>query len=149
MTDAERQQPHQYFVDLAIQVSTWSPCRSKRGCVIFSGDDVVTHGHNYKPQGFECDGSATCKATCRLEAIHAEQHALLYAGIQARGAEMLHVKSVDGKLVPSGGPSCPQCSKLALAAGIRAMWLYHTDGWRRYETAEWHRLSLGERTHRG
>ena len=134
--------PEQHLIDLAIQVSGWSPCRSKRGSVIFVGENVIAHGHNYKPHPFACDGSAACKATCRIEAVHAEQRALLDAGRSARGAEMLHVKSVDGKLVPSGGPSCAQCSKLALAAGVTAMWLYHEAGWKRYETAEWHRLSL-------
>jgi deoxycytidylate deaminase len=136
-------EPPQHLIDLAVQVSGWSPCRSKRGSVIFDRDgNVIAHGHNYKPQGFECDGSEACKATCRVEAIHAEQRALLEAGSRARGAEMLHVKSVDGKLVPSDGPSCVQCSKLGLAAGVRAMWLYHENGWRRYPTDEWHRLSL-------
>jgi hypothetical protein len=45
-------------------------------------------------------------------------------------------------LVPSGGPSCAQCSKLALAAGIVGVWLYHENGWRRYGAGEFHRLSL-------
>jgi deoxycytidylate deaminase len=135
--------PPQHLVELAMQVSGWSPCRSKRGSVIFDRDgNVIAHGHNYKPQGFECDGSAACKATCRVEAIHAEQRALLDAGSRARGAEMLHVKTVNGALVASGGPSCVQCSKLGMAAGVTAMWLHHETGWRRYDTSEWHRLSL-------
>lgn len=136
------QEPPAHIVSFAVEISGWSPCRSKRGSVIFSGDDIVAHGHNHKPQGFECDGSEACKATCRIEAVHAEQRALLAAGVNARGAEMLHVKSVDGQLVASGGPSCVQCSKLALVSGITAMWLFHEDGWRRYETADWHRQSL-------
>ena len=133
--------PPKYAIDLAVEVSQWSPCRSKRGSVIFSGDSMIAHGHNYKPKGFECDGSEACKATCRTEAIHAEQHALLYARC-ARGAEMLHVKTVLGHLVPSGGPSCVQCSKLGLAAGVAGIWLYHEDGWTFYQAREWHALSL-------
>ena len=138
----KRAQPPQHVVDFAIEVSQWSPCLSKRGVVVFSGDDFLSHGHNYKPDGFLCDGTAQCKATCRHEAIHAEQHALLFGPSYKRGADMLHVKTVDGRLVPSGGPSCVQCSKLALASGIAGFWLFHDDGWRRYEMADFHRRSL-------
>jgi hypothetical protein len=31
---------------------------------------------------------------------------------------------------------------LALAAGIVGFWLYHEDGWRRYDSADFHRRSL-------
>lgn len=141
-TAVETLQPPTYIIQLAIEASQCSPCRSKRGVAIFNRSDLVTVGYNHKPSGFECDGSTTCKATCRVEAVHAEQAALLSADWRVLGAEMLHVKTVDGALVPSGGPSCVQCSKLILAAGIEAMWLYQNDGWHRYEADEFHRLSL-------
>src|SRR4051812_24910190 len=134
--------PPQHCIDLAVEVSGWSPCRSKRGVVIFSAGDVISYGYNYKPRGFDCDGSAECKATCRREAVHAEQQALMSAGNRAHASELLHVKTVDGKLVPSGGPSCVECSKLAWAARIAWVWLYHDTGWRRYAGAEFHALSL-------
>jgi deoxycytidylate deaminase len=134
--------PPSHIVDLAVEVSGWSPCRSKRGVVIFQGGDVVSHGYNYKPREFACDGSAACKSTCRVEAVHAEQQALLVAGRKAEGAELLHVKTVNGQLVASGGPSCVQCSKLSVACGIAGVWLYHAEGWRRYSMYDFHRLSL-------
>jgi deoxycytidylate deaminase len=138
--------PPSHIVDLAVEVSGWSPCRSKRGVVIFAvNGDVIAHGYNYKPRGFDCDGTAACKATCRAEAIHAEQQALLAAERSVYGAEMLHVKTVGGKLVSSGGPSCVECSKLAIASAIAGFWLYHDDGWRRYEMDEFHRLSAHAR----
>lgn len=136
-------QPPQHVIDFSIEVAQWSPCQSKRGVVIFSGDDILGHGYNYKPRGFDCDGSDTCKATCRAEAIHAEQQALLGFRNKAQGADMLHVKSVNGVLAASGGPSCVQCSKLAVVCGIANFWLFHESGWRRYEMAEFHRLSIG------
>jgi deoxycytidylate deaminase len=136
-------------VDLAIEASGWSPCRSKRGVVIFRDGNVVSHGHNFKPEGFACDGSEVCKATCRAEAVHAEQDALMAADWGARGAELLHVKSVDGALVASGGPSCVQCSKLILACGVAGIWLYHADGWQRYDATEFHRLSLAAEARAG
>lgn len=135
--------PAKHLIDLAIEVSGWSPCRSKRGVVIFDGENVIAHGYNYKPSGFDCDGSDRCKSTCRVEAVHAEQQAMMSVAVnKLRGADMLHLKTLAGELVPSGGPSCVQCSKLALVAGIAGVWLYHDTGWRRYEAAEFHRLSL-------
>ena len=136
--------PPSHVVEFAVEVSGWSPCRSKRGVVIFSEGDgeVITHGYNYKPRGFDCDGSERCKATCRVEAVHAEQQALLAGGRRVAGEEMLHVKTVDGQLVASGGPSCVQCSKLVLVCGIAGVWLFHEDGWRRYLPGEFHQLSL-------
>lgn len=138
-----RELPPGRFVGLAVTASLDSPCRSKRGVVIFSVDTLMAHGHNFKPQGFECDGSELCKSSCRAEAVHAEQMAIMMAGRNGTfGADLLHVKTVDGELVPSGGPSCVECSKLSLVAGIAGVWLYHVDGWRRYEIGEFHRLSL-------
>lgn len=135
-------QPPNPFVVLAVEAALLSPCQSKRGVVIFRGDYVISRGYNYKPRGFACDGSDACKSTCRIEAVHAEQHALLQAGLAACGADLVHVKSVDGRLVPSGDPSCVQCSKLILAVGIDGVWLFHEDGWQRYDAERFHRLSL-------
>lgn len=134
--------PPERVVSLAVDASTCSPCRSKRGAAIFSGDSLVSTGFNYKPSAFACDGSDTCKATCRVQAIHAEQQALLLAGRKADGADLLHVKTVGGTLVPSGGPSCVPCSKLILGAGIQYVWLFEALGWRRYDAETFHRLSL-------
>lgn len=140
-SEQHQNEPPPHIVIRALEMACESPCRSKRGVVIFRGADVITRGFNFKPKWFECDGSATCKADCRWKAVHAEQHALLAAGTKASGAEMLHVKAVNGVLVSSGGPSCVECSKLALAAGIAGVWLYD-DGWRRYAIKEFHQLSL-------
>lgn len=137
-----REMPPQRFIDTAVELSTFSPCRSKRGAVIFRENHRIGSGYNFKPRGFDCDGSAACKATCRHEAVHAEQMALMKAGLHAQGCDLLHVKTVDGQLVPSGGPSCVQCSKLALAAGIAGVWLFHAEGWKRYPIGEFHQLSL-------
>lgn len=134
--------PPQHVIDFAVEQSTCSPCQSKRGVVIFWGIEIISHGYNFKPRGFDCDGSDACKANCRREAVHAEQMALLAAGSRAHASQLIHVKSVDGKLVPSGGPSCVECSKLIRAAGLAWVWLYHEDGWKRYTSEEFHRLSL-------
>lgn len=134
--------PPANIVQLAIFASTRSPCRSQRGAVVFRGGYAQSSGFNHKPPGFVCDQSDACKATCRIEAIHAEQSALLHAGVFAIGSDLLHVKTVHGQLVFSGRPSCVECSKLALETGIAGVWLYHAEGWRRYDTVDFHRRSL-------
>ncbi len=135
-------EPPAEAIATAIRYSCLSRCRSKRGAVTFLGDTVLTAGFNDRVAPYVCDGSLSCKAYCRVTAIHAEQAALVNVGTNLRGCDLLHVKTVDGQLVPSGPPSCVQCSKLAVAFGIAAVWLYHPDGWRRYDVQEFHRLSV-------
>lgn len=135
------------FVGLALEFSTSSPCcKSKRGAVAFNGQEngrreLVAVGWNHRADGAACDGSPACRAACRSICVHAEQ-ALILSTASLEGADVIHVKSIDGALVASGGPSCGECSKLLLAAGAAAVWLYHVDGWKRYPIAEFHKLSL-------
>lgn len=136
------QAPPEHIINFAIDASLNSPCQSKRGVAIFDADALLSLGWNHKPSGFECDGSDACKKTCGREAVHAEQMALIGMWCPSSGCDMIHVKTVDGVIVPSGGPSCLECSKLILHSRISGMWLYHADGWRRYDTAEFHALTL-------
>lgn len=124
------------IVSLAAALAARSPCRSRRGAVVFTDAGQVAAAHNWRP-GEPCDGSEECKSTCRQRAVHAEQAALLAAASHTLGADMLHVK-VDATAapVPSGPPSCVHCAKLMLAAGIRHFWLLHEGGWRRYTARE-------------
>lgn len=144
---------------LALAEAAKSPCRSRRGAVLFwSGDDrtcfdeplVLGSGFNGPPRGVYCDGSADCKAVCSRTAIHAEQAALL---ARARGRElrmpgaiieMLHVKRGFSTSIPcfSPVPSCLECSKLMLAAGVDFMWLYAATGWTRWPMAAFHAATL-------
>jgi deoxycytidylate deaminase len=107
-----------------------------------------------------CDGSEACRTTCRQTCIHAEQTVIIQAGrANGRGpvgAELLHIKVVpceEGtllgklgvqryKLAHSGPPSCAECSKLILAAGVAGVWLFHEGGWQRYEAADFHRRTV-------
>jgi deoxycytidylate deaminase len=79
-------------------------------------------------------------------AVHAEERAILAAladGIQlGPGWELLHVRVVNGKAVPSGPPSCVKCSRLILESGISTMWLLHTEGLVAYAAERFHELSL-------
>lgn len=145
----------------AVRVGASSPCaKSKRGVVIFhpsiylEWSFVAAEGCNAPPSSFRCDGSDACRKACGRVCVHAEQAALLdllsdvshRSFDTIRDLEMLHVKVVEGKPVPSGGPSCIECSKLILASGLAAMWLLEDrgDGAKlyRYTALEFHEMTL-------
>lgn len=134
-----------------------SPCaKSKRGVSVWHPDEgLLAVGWN-EPAAGECDGSEACRASCSRICVHAEADAIIEAtswrarsGHRARdlsGCHLLHVKVVDGEPVASGPPSCWQCSRLILRAGIETVWLVHAgaDGLelRSYTAAEFHDRTL-------
>lgn len=146
--------PPDWIVDLAVEAAMQSPCLSRRGAVIWlEGRGGVWHaasGHNHKPCfARQCTSNDACKLTCRSEAVHAEEHAIIDAlknRYNVLGANMLHVKVKNGAIVPSGQPSCLECAKLIVASGIEFMWLFHEEGWQRYRSEEFYLMSIdGER----
>jgi hypothetical protein len=64
------------------------------------------------------------------------------------GLELVHVKTVEGRVVPSGEPSCWQCSKTIVDVGLEAVWLYEnrdgtpTPTWNRYTADAFHDATL-------
>lgn len=130
------------MVAAAIGAASYSPCQSHRGVAVWRDGHLISVGWNDMPNGFHCSGDLACKASCSLFAVHAEQRALLAAAGNTHGAQMLHVKTVNGDLVPSGEPSCPQCSKLLIEAAIETMWLYHATGWQSYNARKFHALTV-------
>lgn len=159
-------EPPDHVVTFAVKAANASPCaKSKRGAVIFDPSKspawIVGGGHNTPPIGFSCDSSPECRRDCGKICVHAEQYALLnmwrrIADTNQRNLavlHVLHVKTVAGHLVPGGGPSCFQCSKLILDAGLGSVWLFEQTGiapsgggaiasWRIYTALEFHRVTL-------
>jgi deoxycytidylate deaminase len=122
--------------------ASFAPChKSKRGVVIVAADGRTFSGNNVPIVG-QCDGTPECRRDCAKICIHAEQMALATAGEAANGAELFHLKVVDGKPVASGAPSCVECSKLMLLAGIDGVWLFQQVGWRRWTAEEFHAETL-------
>ena len=118
-----------------------------------ASSEVLSFGWNHPPEPQHCDGSDSCRASCGKVAVHAEQAALLQCrdkGLPVRGAEMLHTKVtlVSGTWIGvfGGPPSCPDCSKLILEAGIDGMWLVEEREGKptlvRYTAAEFHDQTL-------
>jgi len=129
----------------AVDFAMLSPCqKSKRGVIIFNASAVFAHGINGPPRPFVCTGDEACRAACGKISVHAEQRALMsYVPGRDTEAYLLHVKAEDGVAVPSGPPSCWQCSRLILdELTIRGVWLLHEDGLRLYTPYEFHRLTL-------
>jgi len=145
--------------DRAIAAATSSPCeKSKRGVALWHPNTAALWTAHNAPAIGRCDGSEACRAVCPRICVHAEQAVLLLAGRAngrgPKGAELLHVKVVPiasstgivdidcYALAVSGPPSCVECSKLLLAAGVVGVWLFHDEGWRRYEAREFHERTL-------
>lgn len=143
--------PDPRYIEMATEMGAMSPCeKSRRGVVIWfvgwppgTPDAVVDHN---RPASGDCDGSEACRAACSKICIHAEQGAIFSAlhlihddRARLRGAELLHVKVVDGAPVPGGPPSCVDCSKLILESGISGVWLWEVErGWVRRDAYTFH-----------
>lgn len=137
----------------AVEAAGYSGCqKSKRGVVIWRRTGGVVSMSANVPAIGRCDGSTRCRKDCGKLCVHAEANAIFDAhlfGKPVARCEMLHVKVVDGKPVASGPPSCWQCSRAILRAGLEAMWLLRPgpeDGddpvLVRYTADEFHRETL-------
>lgn len=136
--------PSPELLKVALAAGRTSPCaKSQRGVASRypARPGEVYSGWNYPAIG-RCDGSEACRRDCGKICIHAEQAVLLMAS--GFGAEMLHVKVVNGQGVPGGPPSCAECSKAILAAGVEWMWLWEEarGGWVRYTARDFHLATL-------
>jgi deoxycytidylate deaminase len=165
--------PPQKAIDAAIAASKMSGCgKSQRGVAIFKRYTrpdaelmIIASNWNRPPHPFTCDKSEMCRRDCAKICSHAEQTAVATAlvgngGAYLRGFSLVHVKTVNGELVPSGGPSCWQCSRLILEVEIEGVWLYEevgamvlsmgdgdvqsakVGGWRHYTAVEFHFATL-------
>lgn len=120
-----------------------SGCYKSRRGVVIAGfgpkDPILATGTNAPPGHLLCRRTPGCKATCRRFCNHAEQNALIeWAGVLARNRERLEKISLfhgkvndDGKLVPTGGPSCLPCATHLLnclqygpTKGPSSIWLF-------------------------
>lgn len=127
----------------------------------FNGPPILMTSAHEQPLWARCDGSEACRRDCRRRCMHAEARALLSLPldddrITASHLQMVHVKVPpvgEGVLdaypqgMPTSGPSCIECSKLMLDAGIGGIWMLEGSPgiswtWRYYTTEECHRASV-------
>jgi deoxycytidylate deaminase len=142
--------PPAYVIEAARLAALKSPCaKSKRGAALlnreladmvfrvashvpFDGLGVIAAtGFNGPPEGLSspgalCSGSDLCRRDCAKLCLHAEERAIRAAGAldDVADLELVHVKVVDGRVVPGGGPSCWQCSRLVAEVKLRGVWLF-------------------------
>jgi deoxycytidylate deaminase len=119
--------------------------KSKRGVVIAKDNKIIGKGTNNPPGNFECN-LKDCYDICRNYTVHAEQNAIFDALKKNNNLEdsrLYHVKFKDGIPQYSGSPSCVECSKLILRAGIEEVVLEHANKeFALYTAEEFHLLSL-------
>lgn len=146
--------PPRHIVDHAMSIAAMSPCRSKRGVVVWDPHTGAFRGHglNSPPALRGCPGRGVCSGRCGELAIHAEVRALRAASVyrssrvdaeQLALYDLVHVelapRSLEREVLPSGtaayhlhhgivacdGPSCMPCASLILDVGfIGGVWLY-------------------------
>ncbi len=138
-------------VEEAIRAARTSTCaKDKRGAAVFHRQHP-THAaaSNGPPHPFFCDGSEACRAACGKLAVHAEERALQIHQRKTglTGADVVHIRVVDGQPVTSGAPSCTTCSRTMLEGKVARIWLWHDTGWRAYEADEFHEISLRHPKH--
>lgn len=111
-----RAHPPDEVVTHALQVAALSPCRSKRGAVIWNAStgSFLGHGFNAPPALLACPGREVCAGTCGQRAVHAETRAI-YSAALARvpnletspiTCDLLHVELAHALLLSPlpGGP---------------------------------------------
>jgi deoxycytidylate deaminase len=134
--------PPDYVIEAARVAAGKSPCaKSKRGVALFcpgrGAVSVIHAGFNGPPPGFACSGLMSCRDHCAKLCVHAEQRAIMdvlgsprrWGPTPLSDLELVHVKIDDcNVVVPGGGPSCWQCSRIVVEVGLRGVWLYEARG---------------------
>lgn len=119
-------------IELALAVAARSPCRSKRGVVIYdrSTGDCLGTGFNGPPSG-ECPGRTVCAGNCGQRSVHAEMRAI--RDVERRqqplislDLNLIHVElAAGGNVTACKGPRCWQCASVILDVGfVSSVWLY-------------------------
>lgn len=159
--------PEDYLIASALAVAALSPCRSKRGVVLYDPDNGAVRGlgHNGPPASHPCPGRSLCSGTCGQLSVHAEIRALREAAVYVAMRrplgpfDLLHVElAADGGVFACDGPGCWQCSREILDVGfVGGVWLYERAGCPHCEAGEiaperqcprgaggWRRYAAGE-----
>ncbi len=136
-----------FYIKLAAEEAKKSKCKkSQRGATLVQGREIIGAGNNEVTLPELCNPCIRedIRDNSHIElcsAVHAEQMVLLQAKGSLEGSVMYHVKLKDGKMVPSGKPSCTVCSRMLHKAGVSLV-LWHEEGYFIYSPEELNRLSF-------
>ena len=121
-----------YFLGLAREVSTRATCdRSKVGCVLVVGRDIVATGYNGSLSGApHCDdvGHRMVEGKC-TRTVHAEANAIARAA--KRGT------ATDGATAYVTRLPCEVCCKLLISAGVKRIVVFEVLKPQYIEEARW------------
>lgn len=149
-------EPDETHVLMALDAAAMSPCRSKRGVVLYDPASGAHRGSGYNgPPGGACPGRAICAGSCGQRSVHAEIRALRVADVYRRHTprallDLVHVElGPDRTVVACDGPSCAGCAAQILDVGfVGGVWLYERastpsqGAWVRYTAAAFYDLTL-------
>jgi deoxycytidylate deaminase len=142
-----------HYLELAAKEAIKSTCKkSQRGAVVVEPDYYLGLGYNKVTDEIFCNPCIRehiqdNSSVEQCSAIHAEQMAIFKAAIYCRnadlsGSRLYHIKVKDGKMVPSGKPSCTVCSRMIVESGISEVVLWHPEGYAIYDSKEFNELSF-------
>jgi hypothetical protein len=122
----------QFTIDHALKVAADSPCRSKRGVVLYDMETGAFRGAGTNGPPGGCPGRAICAGTCGQRSVHAEMRALREAAMYIRYGhppgpyDLIHVElAADSGAASCDGPNCWQCSREIVDVGfVGGVWLY-------------------------
>ena len=132
----------QPIIEQATNTAYQSPCRkSKRGVVIFKGNQVLGAGFNSPTLPRRCFGEL-CAEVCNFYTIHAERNAVhdaLARGSDLAESSILHIRIKEGEfgwqVTPADKTTCDDCVpyllriEATLPAPFREFILHHNLGY--------------------
>lgn len=145
--------PPDQVVKLALEVASRSPCRSKRGVVLYDPHGAPSGAWHNGPPKDACPGSAICTGTCSQRAVHAEVRALRAAQI-ARTAtaalggrleplDLVHVeRAADGCRFCAAGDRFIAPDIHLIGNGPGTLTCEAEASWHHYSAEEFFRLTL-------
>lgn len=139
---ARLQQWHNYFMGMAVQVSTMATCdRLHVGCVLVKDKRFIAAGFNGSISGHDhCDvvGHLYNEEKRCIRTVHAEQNAILDCA--KRGIP------TDGAVAYCTHEPCEHCTRSLAQAGIKTVYFRnrYNNKWNRYfnRDMEWVHLPL-------
>lgn len=132
----ERPEKNNYYLNICDSVLTRSTClRRNFGAVIVKNDEIVSTGYNGAPRGTKnCCDTAHCEREIKnipsgknyelCRAIHAEQNAIISAGIKLCNGATLYLSGKDAKTneyIGSNIDCCIMCKRFVINSGIKTV----------------------------
>lgn len=126
----ERPGKHNYYLDIALAVSSRSTClRRQYGAVIVKDDEIVSTGYNGAPRGEQnCSDLGTCPRNSLnipkgegydiCVSVHAEQNAIISASRDRMLGSTIYIAGYNADGTLADPTPCTFCRRFIKNAGI-------------------------------